>query len=890
MSKLTKTRVLVVDDEPNLVELIGLMLKSLNVEIITARNGDTGLDQAQLETPDIIITDLMMPGDIDGFTFMEKVFEVLPDVLIVVITAYGSMNSVIRALRLGAFDFLTKPVEREEVRASIHKASQQQLIKKIEKWEQLINTGLSISRDPIYIAHELLSLISKAFGTENGLVHWLHNSSSNIFLNPNDAQLEPVFLDWAKSVDLIQGTTKNLAPKMTATYQGQSTTDFTGSIIGLPLISHNTYHCVLIFAQSQPDYFDEQDMFFLQTIFPIASLTIDNAKIYTDLSESNQRLLTLQNINALTYNAQLPINRVLRLAVEGIRQNLEYSCVLICLPKSHSEDLTIRAAAGRLDKFLHRRGDTPTRLITLSRTGQQNPIYTAYRNKTIQQAPINTLIEALAQTNAPDMAQYLEEHGTKYIISLPLWQGEDVKGILIVGHDYPDDLPSEEFALLKTLTSQLALIITNGQLYHAEQQGRREMEALYQASLVITSSMSQSEVLRAITQQLIELSYVESCLISHFDVAQKNQIISSYLEKTNTGWLEKAPPGTTYPLAKHPLIAETLTQKNLSVVYIDDPDIHPLVKQWMNEIGANVRLIIPLLIQGENIGVIELITSQKNRKFTNQVIRIAQGLANQASIALEKARLQEAEAKRIKHEMELAHRIQVSLLPHHPPQIPGLSIAARSTSARVVGGDFYRFLSLPDGKFGIVIGDVSGKGVPSALFMAVTITAIDTYIRQQTSPAQILEDLNQGLYPQMHQNGMNTGLLIAIFDLNEKIVHIANAGMIAPLTKQGDKHKWLDVSGLPIGAFNQATYFDTALSLTPNTTIILSSDGIVEAKDKSGEIFNFQRFEQSLQKSKPNADSEQFLEHIWKQINAYTKGAEPHDDMTLVIIQTKSVT
>ncbi|RME49749.1 MAG: GAF domain-containing protein, partial [Caldilineae bacterium] len=662
---------------------------------------------------------------------------------------------------------------------------------------------------------------------------------------------------------------------------------FEGSVVGLRLSTPQTPLAVLLLTHSRPRYFNDLDAEFLEALLPIVTLAMENAHTYSRLAVSNRQLSTLHSINALTYNAELPLQRVLRLAVEGIRQNMGYHAVFICLPEENGQALSIRAACGKLDKSLRRRGDTPTRRIAFSLAAEDNPFSHPFISRQTQNRPLADWIAALEKANAPDMARVLQKQPITHIVGLPLWRGDDVIGVLAVGHAHGETLPRQDKSLLTTLANQISLVITNANLYQSEQQRRREMEALYRAGLVITSTLSHAEVLKAITQQIVELTFVESCIISRWDTASDAEVIEIYLQKLPGGWTEVAPAGTRYPLATRPLVREALQEQQLKIVSLDDPSLPSTERNWMAKTQAKLRLIMPLIVRNKSIGVIELITTRAHQRFTGHIIRLIQGLAAQASIALENARLHEAEVKRIEQEMDLARRIQLSLLPEEAPHIPGLSIAARSASARLVGGDFYRYLTLPDGRFGIVVGDVSGKGVPSALFMAITLTALDTQLRQQTSPEGLLNRLNNALYPRMHANRMNTGLLVGTFNLQQNEVEFANAGMIAPLIQRNKHAQWLDVSGLPVGADPHATYRGAHLALTPGTTILLASDGILEAQNPAGELYGFERFEAAARQIPPDATSDQILEHIWQDTTRYLNGADPHDDMTLAVIKVQ---
>ena len=886
MSKLNRIRVLVVDDDKDIASLLALILgKNDNWEIIIANNGQNGVELALQQTPTVIITDLMMP-EIDGFVLMEAIQKAFPHLPIIVITAHGSMDAAVRALKLGAFDFLSKPFDPITLKATVNRAAHRQLTDDIDQNHQQVINGLSTSRNPIYIAQQLLTLTAGALGAEHGMIWWADQIAPALFLTSSDKSLQIPLLKWARTVGLTSTNVEQLSAQLAPAIQVEQTPTFSGSLIGLPLFTHNTPHCVLILAHPEPNYFNQQDLAFLTDLASFAAMTIANAKTYTHLEASNQRLSTLQSINALTYNAELPLNRILRLAVEGIRQNMKYPVVLLCLSDNNSK-LSIRAAAGHLDKFLQRRGDTPTRLIGFSTKDRQNPFSLTYQSQKVQNAPAEVWASALRKAEAEDLAQSITDYNVSHCIGFPLWAGEKVIGVLVVGHAHIANLPPEEQALLTTLANQLTLVVTNASLYQAEQQGRREMEALYRTGLAITSSLSHPEVLKTIVTQIVDLTRVEGCIIGRWDQLRNTEVVEIFLQKTPTGWLEKVPPGTAYLLSERPFVQQSLEQQTLKVIHRHNPNLAASERNWMIQADIHQQVLLPLIIRDKSIGIIELLTTQTNRIFTEPTIRLTQGLAAQAAIALENTRLHEAELNRLEEEMDLAHRIQVSLLPDEIPIVPGLSIAARSTSARLVGGDFYRYLPLPDDRFGLVIGDVSGKGVPSALFMAVTITALDNQIKQHTSSENMLYRLNNVLYPRMRANQMNTGLLVAIFNRKDHSLEVANAGMIAPLIKTGSQIEWVDVSGLPVGAIPHTTYHSTTLTLSPKTVVVLASDGILEAKNPAGELYGFERFQDSVRQLPPQNSSQEILEQIWQDTADFVQGAEPHDDMTLIIVQVE---
>lgn len=885
MSGLTHTRILVVDDEEDIARLIALLVESNEIAVDVAVGGQEGIDRTLETSPDIILTDLMMP-QVDGFALIEKIQVEQPDVPILVITAFASMNTAVKALRLGAFDFLVKPFDKTTVRAAIQRAIQQRIKRKRESWYQHITHTLSLSNDPVKISQTLLTLLADYLKIEYGMI-WLADPLINpIPLNQASTIWSERFLDWAERKGLIsEEDIPPVAGHIDAITLLAEETDAPGSIIGIPLVMHKRPLGVLMLASDQANHFNEEDLSFLQSLEPFAALAMSNARTYNNLKLTNQRLSAIQSITALTYNARLALDRILRLTVEGIRQNLGYPMVLVCLPNADLDRLIINAVAGKIHRYLSQYSAQAGEPVGFSLSDADNPFVHAFIERQSHQATIGEWDTSFRQAKLGFVSQFMQEQDIRYGIALPLWQSDTVIGVLGIGYTSPS-LTIDEQTTLTTIANQVALVIKSASLYQAEQQAHREMEALYRSGLVISSTLSHDEVLTKIVQQIVELTNVESCRISRWDRPHDDEIIEIYLQRTAEGWSDKEAAGTRYDLADRPTVRATLEAQAVRLIKQEDTELSLEEQRWMEENNIQQRLVIPLIIRQQSIGVLELISANRRRHFPQQTIRLAEGLAAQAAIALENARLHEGEVKRIEQEMALAQRIQFSLLPHQPPQIAELSIAARSESARLVGGDFYRYPPLPNNQFGVAIGDVSGKGVPAALFMAIATTAIDTQIRHQSTPGEMLQQLNRMLYPRMQANRMNTGLLIIVFDQDRNEIHVANAGMIAPLIKERDRCDWLDVFGLPLGALEDAHYNSVTVKLEPDSTFVMISDGILEAQNLDGELFGFERLLNSLQAQPDNLSSQEILDGIWTEVQSHLGEAEPNDDMTLVVIQT----
>lgn len=256
--------------------------------------------------------------------------------------------------------------------------------------------------------------------------------------------------------------------------------------------------------------------------------------------------------------------------------------------------------------------------------------------------------------------------------------------------------------------------------------------------------------------------------------------------------------------------------------------------------------------------------------------------------------LQESQAEierrneRLRRSMALARDIQIGLLPDRPPwNGEEIAVYARSLPAYEVGGDFYSYLAMSEGRAAIAIGDISGKGVGAALLMALTSSAVESQGRQIEHPAQVLTALNNLLAPRLRANHMNAALLFVVIDPREQTLRVANAGMISPVlvTKQGSQ--FVDIGGLPLGAFAGATYQEALVHFEPNDLLLLLSDGVVEAHSPSSELFGFERLEATIAEADSN-DVHHLVELVIERVQEHMAGQEQHDDITIVAVRPRA--
>lgn len=236
----------------------------------------------------------------------------------------------------------------------------------------------------------------------------------------------------------------------------------------------------------------------------------------------------------------------------------------------------------------------------------------------------------------------------------------------------------------------------------------------------------------------------------------------------------------------------------------------------------------------------------------------------------------------IEQELSLARDIQQGLLLEAVPRLPGWEINAISLPAHDLGGDLYDFLPLGEGIHGLMIGDVSGKGLPAALRMAVARTVFRHEARRGLAPKDTLSHVNQGVLTEIPQ-GMIT-MLYARLDIRQGLVSLANAGHNYPVFINRTVRE-LEISGLPLGVDMESEYDEQIASIEPGETFFLYTDGVIEASDHSDELFGYERLDQLLQ-GYTNRRPRALMAAVLQELRSWQHGQQA-DDITMVVIRRR---
>jgi sigma-B regulation protein RsbU (phosphoserine phosphatase) len=278
---------------------------------------------------------------------------------------------------------------------------------------------------------------------------------------------------------------------------------------------------------------------------------------------------------------------------------------------------------------------------------------------------------------------------------------------------------------------------------------------------------------------------------------------------------------------------------------IEDAAASDLVEyEYLQRFDIRSLLIVPLMTRGEIVGAMLVDQGTRPRRFSAHEIDVVMGIANQAAVAIESARLVQTaeEKKRLEYELGLAQQIQASFLPDACPTVPGYDICSQWQAARVVSGDFYDFIPLRDGRLGITIADVSDKGIAAALFMALSRTILRTMAIGKPTARETVERANDVIIADARAE-MFVTVIYGILDSRQHRLTYVNAGHNPPLVYRAKTKQvtTLDAHGIALGVMPDVSFSESEIELAPGDVVLLYTDGVTEAIDTQQEQFGMER-------------------------------------------------
>ena len=431
----------------------------------------------------------------------------------------------------------------------------------------------------------------------------------------------------------------------------------------------------------------------------------------------------------------------------------------------------------------------------------------------------------------------------------------------------------------------------------------RSASDLLEAGSSMTRMGGEGEALRRVTDRLKLLSEVHKALARPISIEDLLELIlesafthlrpeeGSIFLRREGGELYRAksrrPSGETgEPFYSRRLIREVADEGKAALVEDAGRDERFRSSESMLGFGVRSLLAAPLLDDPGPLGMIVLHSRAQVRHFTEDDLELLVSLAAAAALRLKNLALAEETARRrlLDKELELAHAIQMGMLPREFPKRPEFELFARLRPARSVGGDLYDFLLVGD-RLWLLVGDVSGKGVGAALFMAVTRTLFRAIAPGEASLAEALSRMNRELARE-NDRAMFVTAFLARLDLASGELEYANAGHNLPyrLAASGSLHPIEGGRGLPLGAFAESEYRAERLRLEPGDLVFLATDGIVEAFDHRDEAYGDARLEDAL-RGLAAASAEGLVEGTLASLATFVGQAPQSDDITVMALR-----
>jgi sigma-B regulation protein RsbU (phosphoserine phosphatase) len=466
-------------------------------------------------------------------------------------------------------------------------------------------------------------------------------------------------------------------------------------------------------------------------------------------------------------------------------------------------------------------------------------------------------------------------------LAVPLRRKGRVIGAMNLLSDRVGAFTQRDEAVLRQFAAAVAIAIENARLFESERHYVEMMETLAEIGREMASILDLDALLTRIaglTKRIIAYRTFGILLLNEDTQELEMKLAVRYGEDAPIASV-KMGVGLIGWAAQHkqPVLVPDVSQ---------DPRYVNAVKD------ARSELVIPLLVKDRVIGVFDL-ESPELDAFTKKDAELLTLLASQAAVAIENARLYEEIRRneiRIEKELRFAQRVQQALLPTElPKRLKGVDLGARFASARELGGDLHDFLMPDSNTLVVAVGDVSGKGVPAALYSAFAgeLVRSRTYRRRYApdrfSVAGVLQAMNTILHERQLEEYYCT-LCYALFDLKRRNLVLANSGLPYPIRCTAEQCGQIELPGVPLGSFPGVTYDALTLPLAAGDAFVFCSDGVFEAFNEDGQEFGARRLLEVVEAARAHS-ARDIVDRIFDAVRAFRGDAPQSDDMTAVVVR-----
>src|SRR5579862_1770623 len=563
-------------------------------------------------------------------------------------------------------------------------------------------------------------------------------------------------------------------------------------------------------------------------------------------------LLDVADVLATSLDLETTVSRV----AEVVRKVIDYEIFAILLLYEKTQELRFRFQVGYPPDFTERRIKVGEGV-----TGQAAQLRQAI------------LIEDVTKDS-----RYIEGvPNVRSELAIPLITKNRVIGVIDLEAREPGYFTEEHERVLTLVASRMAAGIENAQLYARISKQARILLLLNEIARELTSILNLDELLGRIAElvrRLIDYQMFSILLVDSSGERLEHRFSLRFNE--NIHLKHDVPMGRG-------LVGAAAQSKEAVLV----PDVTKDSRYVEANPETRSELAVPLVYKGKVIGVLDLEHTRRGF-FTEEHQRTMTTLAAQIAIALENARLYEEierQERRLERDLALARELQTRLLPQSSPKLAHLDVAAKFVPARAIGGDLYDFIPYSMSRLGIVIGDVSGKGAPAAIYAALVSGIIRSHAPIEPGSAEMLSAVNLSL-AERRIEAQFVSIIYAVWDDEHRTLLVSNSGLPRPVLVRDGKTTPIEATGLPLGLFDDVSYDEFRFDMKPGDTFVFFSDGILDARNRRGELFGRTRVEKIIAQC-AGKSANCVVDSLFKAAAEHSAGVETFDDQTVLAIKVK---
>jgi len=770
----------------------------------------------------------------------------------------------------------------------IRKKNELLLARKVQEISRNYEGQIDIRQILLY----LITSVSRNIGVEN-VLFLLHNINSEEFELKESIKFKKRFLSFSKNEAFIQYFFNKREPLVLKSLQlaydklkkksdakEAKLSLFSNLIasleeiqteIAVPFYIENECIGILCVGKKINKPFSTDDLFFLEEMAVEFSQKIYFAMRYEEATTKEKEITSLYEVGKVI-SSLFDFNKTFDIIVRNASIILKAPKIIVLLRDDVDSVFNIKKEFGFTEFQLARIDETPKfrECLQMSHDVAEGILVKNYEDNVFFPQP------------------FLQDLGVYSLLSVPLFDDDlNIIGELRAMRPITQVcFTRRDLGIASSLANNIVLALNNSKRYQKSEEHLIELSTVYNVIKTLTSEFELERIMDRICSIFTEeLNFSRSILYIYEDNRYLVAKAASRLDGVDLSTLKLD-------------ISRTVEGKALiegRIIQMGAHDVDEYNHASITDIGMMNFVAIPLLLSSKKaIGVLVIDIGQDSAKQTN--IRLLTAIANQSAVILENARLYKKseelnkqlriEQSRTAKELQMARYIQQGMLSADLPKTEAVKIAAKNIPCRSVGGDFYNFIQRTDNKLGIVIGDVSGKGIPAALLMTMTNSIFTEYGQRYLSTEEVLNHTNSALQHYLSKSPIfYVTAFYGVLDIEKNIIRYCKAGHNPPILYKQDTNEvvFLDGEGTYLGTFDEGGYIEKNVAVSKGDKLVMYTDGITEVRNEEKKLFSKERLAKLI-KEHHTLPVDKLLKILIREAEIYGGSTEFADDITLVII------